>query len=152
MGTRGAVGFYKDGKEKVGYNHWDSYPSGLGQVVVNYLKGKTIDELKKFCDEIKLTGSHNALNDEEEFNSEFEDYKTFLHDSLFCEYAYIINLDTGMLEFYTGFNQDPDAKGRYAKFSCDDYNGVVLKQEIPLEFAFKGKVFVFGEYGFVFER
>ena len=152
MSTRGALGFYKDGKEKIGYNHWDSYPSGLGQTVLNFLKGKTIDELKKFCDEIKLTGKNNALNDEEEFNSEFEDSKDFLADSLFCEYAYIINLDTGMLEFYRGFNQNPNGKGRYAKLVSGDYNGVVLIQEVPLEYAFKGKVGLFEEYCFVFER
>lgn len=39
----------------------------------------------------------------------------FLADSLFCEYAYIINLDTKRLEFYVGSNQDGNATGRYAK-------------------------------------
>jgi len=32
----------------------------------------------------------------------------FLKDSLFCEYAYIINLDALSLEFYEGFNEEPD--------------------------------------------
>lgn len=31
----------------------------------------------------------------------------FLKDSLFCEYAYIINLDDSKIEFYQGFNQKP---------------------------------------------
>lgn len=39
---------------------------------------------------------------------------TFVYDSLFCEYAYIINLDTMELEFYTGFNHSPSGRGRYA--------------------------------------
>ena len=37
MGTRGAFGFLVDGETKVTYNHWDSYPSGLGQDLVDTL-------------------------------------------------------------------------------------------------------------------
>lgn len=33
------------------------------------------------------------------------DSKGFIKDSLFCEYAYIMNLDRGVLEFYEGFQQ-----------------------------------------------
>ena len=33
----------------------------------------------------------------------------FLKDSLFCEYAYIINLDDMTLEFYQGYNHSPQA-------------------------------------------
>jgi len=64
------------------------------------------------------------------------DNKTFLEDSLFCEYAYIINLDTNMLEIYQGFNKDPEAPGRYAKRRGSEnreYYGVALKDEIPLD-------------------
>lgn len=64
------------------------------------------------------------------------DNKTFLEDSLFCEYAYIINLDTNMLEIYQGSNKDPEAPGRYAKLGKNEsnpYYGVALKDEIPLD-------------------
>ncbi len=37
MGTRGFVGFVVDGTEKIAYNHFDSYPSGLGRDVLNWL-------------------------------------------------------------------------------------------------------------------
>jgi len=74
------------------------------------------------------------------------DSHQFLIDSLFCEWAYIINLDTGMLEIYRGFNKNRDAKGRfckrvgrYASCQCDDqyyrdnhYYGVQLIWEMPL--------------------
>lgn len=73
------------------------------------------------------------------------DGHTFLADSLFCEWAYIINLDTQKLEVYKGFNKDPKAPGRYAslkdgghEFDDNDgkgkysYYGVVLLGEIPL--------------------
>lgn len=38
MGTRGFVGFVVDGTEKIGYNHCDSYPSGLGIDVLGWLR------------------------------------------------------------------------------------------------------------------
>lgn len=65
----------------------------------------------------------------------------FLHDSLFCEYAYIVNVDTASLEVYRGFNKDPQAAGRYAgkRTKTDreyEYFGVVLHKEIPLEVCF----------------
>jgi hypothetical protein len=42
------------------------------------------------------------------------DSKEFIHDSLFCEWAYCVNLDTGMLEVYKGFQKAPHDKGRYS--------------------------------------
>jgi len=38
MGTRGFVGFVVGGVEKIAYNHWDSYPSGLGDEVLGWLR------------------------------------------------------------------------------------------------------------------
>ena len=43
------------------------------------------------------------------------DQHGFAGDGLFCEWAYVIDLDTDSLEVYKGFNQDPDADfGRFA--------------------------------------
>ena len=60
-------------------------------------------------------------------------YKGFLKESLFCEYAYIVNLDTGKLEFYTGFNKNSNA-GRYANVKADEYGyvGVAFCSEYDL--------------------
>jgi hypothetical protein len=45
------------------------------------------------------------------------DNKAFLNDSLFCEYAYILDLNHGVLEFYEGFQQTdgftPDGRTIY---------------------------------------
>jgi hypothetical protein len=38
MGTRGAVGFILDGKPKITYNHFDSYPDRLGREMVAYCR------------------------------------------------------------------------------------------------------------------
>ena len=66
------------------------------------------------------------------------DSKNFLSDSLFCEWAYIINIDTNCLEIYQGFNEDESAPGRYAslKKDCDGdrkYYGVALLIEISFD-------------------
>ena len=68
------------------------------------------------------------------------DNKFFLLKSLFCEYAYIINLDNNTLEFYSGYNKFPITKGRYSKQKQDidstydnGYYGVVLIDKFPLE-------------------
>ena len=60
----------------------------------------------------------------------------FLADSLFCEWAYIINLDAKQFEVYRGFNTDTEAAGRYASLNCDranGYFGVKLIATAPLE-------------------
>ena len=59
----------------------------------------------------------------------------FAADSIFCEYAYVVNMDSGMLEFYVGFNKNPRAPGRFAALSKRDeaeYFGIELALEIPL--------------------
>lgn len=38
MGTRGLFGFCYKGKYYLAYNHWDSYPEGLGANVIQQLK------------------------------------------------------------------------------------------------------------------
>ena len=64
------------------------------------------------------------------------DNHTLLESSLFCEWAYIINLDTKMLEVYKGYNKSPDAPGRYARKRVKDDSecwGVALIDEVPIE-------------------
>ena len=48
------------------------------------------------------------------------DSRNFIKDSLFCEYAYIINLDTECLEFWVGFQEEPDANNRYGAKTYDN--------------------------------
>lgn len=38
MGTRGFVGFQSGEKETITYNHWDSYPSGVGVSVLGFVR------------------------------------------------------------------------------------------------------------------
>lgn len=39
MGTRGLLGFIISGRRHASYNHFDSYPSGLGAQVAKFILG-----------------------------------------------------------------------------------------------------------------
>ena len=150
MATRGAIGFIKNDVEKIAYNHYDSYPDWLGKHFLKFIESKTLKELNNVFDSITFIDrdEKSAFDPDNGFETQFEDYKTFLYDSLFCEWAYIINLDTKKLEIYKGFNKNPNAKGRYANhYAYDDdkrYCGIALVKEIPLNKIFKGKIKVIG--------
>lgn len=155
MSTRGLYGIRKNGKDKLTYNHSDSYPDWLGAEIVEFIKSHSKDELNKFFDLIKLVDeelppkaeeitecvkkgyvdldvstqsvadwyclTRNLQGNFKLYSSLIADNKTiymidshdFINDSLFCEYAYIINLDDDTLEFYVGFQKKPDKDNRY---------------------------------------
>jgi hypothetical protein len=175
MGTRGAIGFFIDGKTVAAYNHYDSYPDYLGRKVIKALRGRDMEQVKasakavetinenvpptqeqidrcKAAGTVDLSVSNRSENDwycllrgAQGDIAGLLDGKVpymsgngaeFLSDSLFCEYAYIINFDEGLLEFYKGFNKDMSAPGRYAKVDKPDrqgYVGVALAGTIPLQ-------------------
>ena len=54
MGTRGIYGFYKDGEDKLSYNHMDSYPSVLGRDVVRFVEETSIEEMNEIFDRIQM--------------------------------------------------------------------------------------------------
>lgn len=43
MGTRGVFGFRLSGKEYVVYNHYDSYPDGLGVEVIKFIRSVNVE-------------------------------------------------------------------------------------------------------------
>ena len=185
MGTRGLVGIRwtdpKKGEKWNGcYNHLDSYPSYLGQHVVDFaskLTPEQIETMKKNAQKIvwiKNESKKPSLNQlkklqKVEFdigcenlkqlqglgiNSGMEcdwywtlrdtqgvetlewilkgipyliEYKGFLKSSLFCEYAYILDLDRQVLEFYEGYQREygpkkkdshQDERGFYTYGEC----------------------------------
>lgn len=178
MGTRGAIGFRSGGQDKISYNHWDSYPDGLGRKMLEYCGTHSLDQMRSVASKIVLVsdGEHPTPKQTEDhldsLNTDvgqqsvedlycllreaqgdlayYDDPKhylmvdnsSFLADSLFCEWAYVVNLDEGVLECYRGFNKDPDAPGRYARLSRDDYQGVALSKAYPLAVLPDGDAFV----------
>ena len=152
MSTRGAFGVKLNNKLFMSYNHGDSYPSGLGQEMVDFCKSlsnEKIELLKNGFNNIKIIDPNVKPTKEEQekyieagfYNSgvskcspddwycllrdlqgisflkevisgrcgHLKNSDIFLKDSLFCEYAYIIDLDKCMLEFYEGFRKEPDS-------------------------------------------
>lgn len=63
------------------------------------------------------------------------DRTSFAADSLFCEYAYVLDMDNLALEFYTGFNQDSTLAGeRFMALKREPdskYYAVTLRGTIP---------------------
>ena len=64
MGTRGAFGFRRRGKTYMIYNHFDSYPSGLGCWFVSdiqeILKTMTLEDLGKIIDAFIVYDEHTS--------------------------------------------------------------------------------------------
>ena len=165
MGTRGTYGFREDGTDKLTYNHFDSYPDGLGDVMIEFIKASTDEQFKQYAEEMIMVDSETLASpaqiesckhyfDESVGNQQITEWygllrkaqgepmeyskglhfmidnSDFVEDSLFCEYGYIINVDEGVLEFYEGFNKNPDVDGRYA--ACEPntsgYVGIELRK------------------------
>lgn len=160
MGTRGLLGFVVDGRELMTYNHFDSYPGGLGEQVLNFLRQLVKDgavdqaaararELKLVTDETPVTAADiEALKDwtdlgvgglregqtPEWYNllrrtqgdpdailssGYLVDNREFARNSLFCEWAYVIDFDDRTLEVYRGFQTKPPTAGRWAGTAPD---------------------------------
>jgi hypothetical protein len=54
MGTRGIYGLRKGGVDKLTYNHYDSYPEGLGADIVRFCENHTLEQLHEIFDKIIL--------------------------------------------------------------------------------------------------
>ena len=170
MGTRGLFGLRYDGIDKVTYNHYDSYPGGLGCDLLAELRQFSIRDMLAAFKRIKLVGQGDkpsakdvkryAEHTDLEVNTKAADnwYNVlrecqgtlipwvtggvghmiggddFIRDSLFCEWAFIVNLDSGKLEVYEGFQRAEHDKGRYAKLPKDgDYFPCALVAEFALD-------------------
>lgn len=62
------------------------------------------------------------------------DAESFIKDSAFCEYAYVINLDTNAIEFWTGWQRVKQEGNRYGE--CKVYGAYYpcrLEEEYPFE-------------------
>lgn len=179
MGTRSASGFRMDGRDQLAYNHFDGYPSGAGQQILDELKAdiaaagdlaKALTLWKGLAKQVRIVSDDEPPTDEDiaklanytdlsvNKQSEKDWYcllrelhgtiiqrlkvgymddqgNEFIKDSLFCEWAYILNLDEETYEVYEGFQQAKHTKGRYAKVAKHDsgYYACALIAAIPLK-------------------
>lgn len=182
MGTRGLFGLRKNNKDKTTYNHYDSYPSYLGEIMVEFIKNNslkkmnelydklimideefktsqftkeqkekykefmkkqdffshTLDELNTckdismYCFLYEFQGKLEKYNEYPEIDLMIE-YSDFIKNSLFCEWAYIINLDTNKLEIWKGGQKKPQKNNRYGTKKWESYYPCKLIKEIKIE-------------------
>jgi hypothetical protein len=170
MGTRGLMAFTHNGEVKAMYNHFDSYPTGLGTDMVNWILGRqgdfseAIEQFERLAaideDVVPTTDQKLALlrylnlnvatqtsddwysllretqgNPVETLKAGFfVDYFKFGFDSLFCEWAYVVDLDNQVLDVYKGFANTSNGKGLWGSVDkpstpyegADEYFGVQL--------------------------
>lgn len=178
MGTRGMIGFVIDGKRKGIYNHFDSYPDGLGKDVVAFVQkvlAVSDSQLERFKSNIRLVKWIDE-NKDKPTKKDMERYaplhdkavstgvdwyallrnaqgvkglelvymgqlghlidgSEFIKDSLFCEFAYVLNLDDRTLEFYQGFQHGPQKDNPYGRKKDKDsgYYPCKLVGKVPFD-------------------
>ena len=96
MGTRGYIVIKFQNKYYRIYNHWDSYPEGLGVNVVNAVKTRKIEKTKEYVDYIidKFLTNQDNLDIT-------EDVRDIVND-VFIEWVYIIDIDNDTFSFTGG--------------------------------------------------
>ena len=65
MGTRGFIGFVINGQEKIAYNHWDSYPRGLGVDVLSFLLNSDPDVIRQQAANLRVVAPDSSPTDED---------------------------------------------------------------------------------------
>lgn len=60
MSTRGLIGFRLNGKDFVQYNHFDSYPTVLGQKIFVVCRKYTLDEMRAAVSRFKIVDEDKA--------------------------------------------------------------------------------------------
>lgn len=63
MGTRGFVSFVADGQTKTAYNHFDSYPGGLGMDVLTWLRAVDPDAAKAKAAALRVVDGNTEPTD-----------------------------------------------------------------------------------------
>ena len=143
MGTRNLTMVICDKETKVAqYGQWDGYPSGQGATILKFLQNNDLKLFKtKIRDTAFLTEEEiDKINKEGDWINKYPylsrnvggsilqyiydnpplklvNQEKFAADSLFCEWAYVIDLDLDTFEIYEGFYKEPlDDKERFYKF------------------------------------
>ena len=176
MGTRGIFGFIKNGEDKLTYNHWDSYPDGLGRNIIEFINRHSVEKLNDTFNKIVLVHENNPPTEQQiqicikngladfsvstrekadwycllrncqgnldllvsmEDEAYMLDNHNFIKDSAFCEYGYIINLDDNVLEYWEGFQHDPDPSNRYGTEPYEGYKNTYYPCKLINTFSFE---------------
>jgi hypothetical protein len=71
MGTRGFIGFVVNGEEKIAYNHFDSYPEGLGVETLKWLRNANLAEVVEQARALRVAGDEKPTPEDVERLQEF---------------------------------------------------------------------------------
>lgn len=134
MGTRNLTIIVVDKEVKVAqYGQFDGYPEGLGQEMMHVVKDTDLEVLKEqvrkctfmtdeeveALPEATWSKTHPQLSRNTRGQDlidlimksndglPLQNHFSFAGDGLFCEWAYVIDLDKGKYECYEGFNKKP---------------------------------------------
>lgn len=159
MGTRHLIAVKVDGDYKVAqYGQWDGYPEGQGTGVLAFLRGMeraaflakvrathliTPQEMDEYGARLgsNWAKTHPWLS--RDAGSDILGYVMqqpdglwlknsidFAGDSLFCEFAYVIDFDTETFEVFKGFNKEPVPDG--ARFTARASDGAAGYEPVRL--------------------
>lgn len=168
MGTRHLIAAFYKGEYRIAqYGQWDGYPDGQGIDVLEFARalhdlGRDgfLAKLEKVSD---LTAAdREKVNATENWQREYPHLSrdagakilqmvwdgpdgmalqrniNFAGESLFCEWAYVLDFDKGALEAFKGFNHDDlDPSERFASIPVDakspEYKPVKFVKSWPLD-------------------
>jgi hypothetical protein len=133
MGTKNMTIVVSNGETKVAqYGQWDGYYSGQGLDALAILRKLDLQDFKAKVDALQeyTTEEYDAIPDDQNFKEKYPELHrdtaakilqlvadgkatkvsiqpNFVTDSLFCEYAYVVDLDKQTFEVYKGYNKTP---------------------------------------------
>ena len=117
MSTRGVFIIRKNNEEKGIYIPLDAYPACAGAMVVDLVKEVDMNQAyENMVEDAELSSmslgafANTARNG---WVSRFANEADFIKDSLYCEHGYVIDLDQDTLDYYVGFQKEPDLSNRY---------------------------------------
>ena len=122
------------------YGQWDGYPTGQGKTIAKFLQRVNVEKFKEKVNNVSFIDKQELDTIFEECSGDdikiqmlpvwysrdtaaeiltwinkgkakqLRNDLEFAADSLFCEWAYLINLDNQTVEVYKGFNKKPLTK------------------------------------------
>lgn len=174
MGTRGLDGVVVDGAIRASYNQFDTYPDGLGTIVLGYARtvskmdATELEAERQRWRDVVLVKEDASPTAEQIADLQAKGYRasrvssgddwyawlrenqgtlaayrdtgymldsqSFGFGSLFCEWAWLVDLDARTFECYVGFQKEPVTAGRWAGGESDSgYYGVKLIRTFSLD-------------------
>lgn len=143
MGTRNLTAVKVDGEYKIAqYGQWDGYPDGQGLTALRFLRSVDLAKFRERVKATRFatkedfeTLQADLDKDEDAFWKKHPELSrdagaevlelvmsgasllkkqlAFAGDSLFCEWAYVVDFDLGTFEVYRGFNKEKIVEGRF---------------------------------------